>query len=615
MTRPFRTTLLLILLMSSVSSPALARMVIGVTPAVMPGAANRATVAALEQELTARTGETVQVRSFDSEALQIDWLIRFRELDAALVSRSQMGDLPAGTMITLADLPPAVAVTHPGMAAGQLDVLRRGFRSLAEDDRGRQLLKHLAGTAKAPVAAKPVPLPPAAPSAPAKPAPVATTAPAKPETITPAVHPPIPPIVAPAPVTSRAAEPLPPTAPAAPPVQPVVAPAAPPPPAKAPIIRTPALKPQPSASPATAAPQTVEPTSPKRTRLLLIAALVILAGIGVKSMLLMRLWQQRRQAQNAPPQPPSAETFDYQGADAQITPPAVAPSLPPAPAPQSAAAELPTKKSPASKRKTVAAKGSDDPLPPANEALVVEQGRLGKTKVPALLKRCADLPQPVILRVRTQGNEICAHFAAGQICHAYSRDWRAAGEDRQWSRLSYLMVRDGLISEAQRDQALELIERQEGLRLPAALQQLGIFDVEALRHILARQAKTTLFALILFSAGEYRIEADSGAIPAEESISLRVEELIREASHHQAEWTAIRKVLPTLDTLLDFAPDGREKLDQVRLSAHQQLLLSQVDGQTTLGTLCNASTMMDYEVSRFLYLMVKAGVLQVVPAS
>jgi len=177
------------------------------------------------------------------------------------------------------------------------------------------------------------------------------------------------------------------------------------------------------------------------------------------------------------------------------------------------------------------------------------------------------------------------------------------------------MVREGMLAETQRDQALELIGRQEGLRLAAALQQLGILDLEALRHVLAKQAKTTLFALILFAAGEYRIEADSNAIPAEESIALQAEELIREAAHHQAEWTAIRKVLPSLDTLLDFSPEGRDKLDQVRLSVHQQLLLSQVDGQTPVGTLCNASTMMDYEVCRFLYLMVKAGVLQAVPAS
>jgi hypothetical protein len=61
-------------------------------------------------------------------------------------------------------------------------------------------------------------------------------------------------------------------------------------------------------------------------------------------------------------------------------------------------------------------------------------------------------------------------------------------------------------------------------------------------------------------------------------------------------------------------PRRTGKLGQVRLSVHWQRLLSQVDGQTPLGSLCNASTMMDYEVARFFYLMVKAGVLQVVSA-
>jgi hypothetical protein len=401
---------------------------------------------------------------------------------------------------------------------------------------------------------------------------------------------------------------------------------------------------------------------------------VLSAGIGFKIMLLSRRWAQSHKAPSAPPQPPSAETFDYQDSAARpvTSPPATAPLSAPAaiageplraaglpvakpaalqpvalhvdigakdkvsfdlrtpipgvmrpePAPSSPAATeppavtaAPSQQRPAPKHRPAVTRAGDSLFPPTEEALVVEQGRLGKLKVPALLKRCADLPQPVILRVRTRENETCVHFAAGQICHAYARDWRVSGETRQWSKLGYLMVREGMLAETQRDQALELIGRQEGLRLAAALQQLGILDLEALRHVLAKQAKTTLFALILFAAGEYRIEADSNAIPAEESIALQAEELIREAAHHQAEWTAIRKVLPSLDTLLDFSPEGRDKLDQVRLSVHQQLLLSQVDGQTPVGTLCNASTMMDYEVCRFLYLMVKAGVLQAVPAS
>lgn len=662
MPRFFRNTLYLALFLTSVASPALARMVIGVTPTVTAGVGDPTVRGALEAELSSRLGETVVVRSFDSEAAVLDWLIRFRELDAALVGSRLMQTLPAGTLLHLADLPPAAAVTHPGIVAGKHETLSRAFRSLFEDERGRQLLSRLAGTKK--VAAPPKTASPPegtqaiAPAA-AKPA---TTVIAKPA----------------AAPTAAKSPPLPPTT-EQPPAKTATASSPAKTPAKQPAAISVPARPTPAA-PAPAAQAAVEPASRKRTGLLLIAALVIMIGISVKIALLMRHWQQKNLRPATPPEPPSVETFDYQGAQptpvplhdssvsttetttasAELAPgptptpvktvssPVAAPletnaaqpvvlrvnmgakgkvnfdfrtPTPSVKQPEPALSAASTTESPAAiaksapgKRPVARRKTTEDTFPPADD-LVVEQGRLGKTKVPALFKRCAELPQPVVLRVRAGDNETAVHFAAGQICHASSRNWRIDGGTRQWSKLGYLMVRDGLISETQRDQALELIERQPGLRFTTALQQLGLLDLEALRQILARQAKTTIYSLILFSSGEYRIEADGGAIPAEESIALQVEALIREASHHQSEWTAIRRVLPNLGTRLDFTPDGREKLEQVRLSVHQQLLLSQVDGQTQIGTLCCDSTMMDYEACRFLYLMVKAGVLQVIPAA
>ena len=599
--------LFLLLLLTWPVTPAFARMVVGITPAVLPGAGQTAVVRELEAELSARTGESIAVRSFDSEATELDWLIRFRELDAAVVGPGLIRTLPAGTLIPLAELPPAMVVTHPGVTAPRQEALSRAFLGLRGDERGRRLLAHLAGTAG--MAAEPK-APPAAPQ-PAK----VTPAPAKPPAI------PAPPASVPAEAVTKPATP--------PPVPPRTAPA--PAPAPVPIAAAPAARTAAPAPPATAPPgvklapappqppsPAAEPASSKRT-LLLIAALAVLTGIGVKITILMRHWRSKRVSATAPPQPPSADHFAFREAVPRpveaVTEPDARPeneALPPSahetpPVPET----VPTKRA-APRRKAPA---ESDPFPTAGEELVVERGRLGKVKVPALLKRCADLPEPVTLRVRAGDTETCVHFAGGQICHALSRNWRSAEGGREWSNLAYLMVREGMITEAERDQALELIERQPGLRFAAALQQLGMLDLEALRHILARQAKATIYALILFSSGEYRIETDHGMIPAEESIALQVDPLLREASHHQAEWLAIRKVLPNLGTLLDFAPDGREKLEQVRLSVHQQLLLSQVDGETSVGALCCKSTMLDYEACRFLYLMVKAGVLQVVPAA
>ncbi|MDH3961161.1 MAG: hypothetical protein OET55_07810, partial [Desulfuromonadales bacterium] len=75
-------------------------------------------------------------------------------------------------------------------------------------------------------------------------------------------------------------------------------------------------------------------------------------------------------------------------------------------------------------------------------------------------------------------------------------------------------------------------------------------------------------------------------MPPEESVSLEITALIREASHHQTEWTAIRKSLPNLSTSLEFCPDGRTKLEKVSLSPQQEETLTRIDGNRTINKIC-----------------------------
>jgi hypothetical protein len=99
-------------------------------------------------------------------------------------------------------------------------------------------------------------------------------------------------------------------------------------------------------------------------------------------------------------------------------------------------------------------------------------------------------------------------------------------------------------------------------------------------------------------------------LPPEERVSLEITALIREAYHHQTEWTAIRQSLPNLNTSLEFCPVGRTKLENVSLSPQQEETLTRIDGNRTINEICVDSSMMDYEIYRFLYLMVKARVLK-----
>ena len=245
-----------------------------------------------------------------------------------------------------------------------------------------------------------------------------------------------------------------------------------------------------------------------------------------------------------------------------------------------------------------------------DEELIIEVGQLGPGKVPALLKRCADLPEPVVLQVTKGSCEKLVYFAGGQVSGALTQNATTSESGVRWNKLGNLLIREGLLSREERDQGMALLTQEPGLRFGEALLKLGLIDLAGLRHALTRQAKVTIYSLMLFHEGRYQVFAGDGSLPPEESVSLEVVNLIREASHHQSEWTAIRKAIPNLNTALDFCPEGRIKLENVSLSSQQKAVLSLINGKRTINDLCVESAMMDYELYRFLYMMVNAGVLE-----
>lgn len=314
---------------------------------------------------------------------------------------------------------------------------------------------------------------------------------------------------------------------------------------------------------------------------MLFVALLILAAILLKAFLFAARWRMNRQENTAGKETPAAEWSP--------------------PGPGAANVKAPTPGHVDTRGVQAAGQSPQD--------LVVETGRLGPGKVPALLKRCADFPRPVVLRTWKGPCEKLVFFAGGKVCGALTQNTDETESAKRWKKLGSLLVRESLISSGEFDQGLELLDRQPDLRLGEALLKLGHIDLTRLRHALTRQTKVTLYSLILFPEGHYEVVAGVGQIPPEESVSLEINTLIREAATHQAEWTTIRHALPKLSVVLDFTPRGRDKVTNVNLSPEQESILALINGQRTINDLCRESALMDYEVYRFLYMMVKAGVI------
>lgn len=619
---------LLLLLIISLATPAWARLVIGVTPAVIPGSGDRRTLDDCAELLGNQLGEAVYLRSIDNEAQLIDWVARFRELDAALITPKAFGASPVGELVKVTDLasddgPGLIVVTYAGQSAERIERLR-ALIDLPRTEPGRRLLQRSAPSTPPPspraVYGESLLSPSLSPQTPGASSPQPERARPLPKIEVPAVAspPPRPAPVQPAPVApqapARPAVSAPATVVAPPATAPALPVAATPTPAK-PVILAPTAPASPPAAAPTAAP--AAPVKASRLRLVFFFSLILVTGILLKLALLVRHWRHNRAARTPTP------------------PPVAFPASTPDPAP----AFQPSPAEPAKAQPKLDSAFTGEPLPDlpstwesiglppvlpplaeeeevislAGSELEPKSGNVDAEILPHLLRHCAELDEPAVMAIRTPHRETRLHFNAGKVSHVevvYPDAGVCYAE-----KTGQLMVRDNLLSAAKLDQALEIVRRNPGHGLGAALGTIGALEPEGFRTILTRHAKTQFFFLLLFPEGEYRLEHHAKASAEDEAVGLEIDALLSDADYHQAEWAAIRKELPGLTTAVAFLPDGRDKLEKLQLSPAQLQLLAKIDGCQTLDALCATTNLPDYETCRFLYMMTRVGVLSVAAPS
>lgn len=254
------------------------------------------------------------------------------------------------------------------------------------------------------------------------------------------------------------------------------------------------------------------------------------------------------------------------------------------------------------------AKGKKPPRSPLDFPPL--RGDIASVSIPRLLEMAAAQPGPCILHIRGRHDEKRLRFRNGHLADAVSVN-RANRSKTGFlmNKVGYLLIRQGRITEEQRDQALALCEQRPKLRIGEALIELGALSRESLLEALRTQIEGVIFSLFIFPDGRYEIVADDSETPAASDLNIPLESLLSKAEAQEPEWSRIRQAIPSLDAVLDFPEGGREKLDSARMTEHQQLVLSLVNGQRPIRDICIAATMLDLEVYKFLFFMVNAKIL------
>jgi ABC-type phosphate/phosphonate transport system substrate-binding protein len=240
---------------------------------------------------------------------------------------------------------------------------------------------------------------------------------------------------------------------------------------------------------------------------------------------------------------------------------------------------------------------------PPKTSLVELRGELKTIRVPDLLQLMGSCKNTGTLVVQSKHDEKCLYFRNGKVCSASCLD-----KDNK-NKLGSLLIKLGKITERERARALALCAENSEMRLGKALIQIKAVRQEELREVLRIQAEEIVYSLFLFPEGRFEFIKKEPKIDPEEDLALDVMNLLMEGARREDEWENMRQAIPTMDIILDFTREGKEKLNGTDMSRDQELTLSLINGERSVREICVRSTMVDFEVCDFLYRLIKLSVL------
>jgi len=181
-------------------------------------------------------------------------------------------------------------------------------------------------------------------------------------------------------------------------------------------------------------------------------------------------------------------------------------------------------------------------------------------------------------------------------------------------RIGDVLLRAGLVTREQLEQALAMQQVSRGRRLGEILVSLGALTRDELRRRLRVQIEEAVYHLFTWTSGTFTFEA--GVKPEWESDLERInpENLLLEGARRVDEWSLIEKKIPGFD--LVFAVDQQAAaLEGLSYTEAQRRILPLLDGVRDVREVVDRSGLSDFEAAQALFGLVTAGLAQRVGTS
>jgi len=226
------------------------------------------------------------------------------------------------------------------------------------------------------------------------------------------------------------------------------------------------------------------------------------------------------------------------------------------------------------------------------------RGSLKEASLPDVLQLLAMGKKSGCLSVAYRTSFGYIYFDKGRISYASVVNRR--------DRLGDLLVKNGLITQAQLDTAVTLQERRRDKRLGELLVEQKALTQEQLHVAISVQIQEAVYFLFTWSQGTFNFEPDVVPEEADFLVSINPESLLLEGARRVDEWGLIEKKIPTLDIVFEVDHAKVAKSDLEPTDA-QRTILPLINGKSDVQAIVDASGLVEFEVGKALYGLFIAG--------
>lgn len=239
---------------------------------------------------------------------------------------------------------------------------------------------------------------------------------------------------------------------------------------------------------------------------------------------------------------------------------------------------------------------------------------LHKRGAPALL--LPEFLREVYLGQRTGLLHVTRGESSGVSFRSVNGELVSGSSTDERGRLGESMVRRGLISKADLEQALQLVSRH-GRRLCPVLRDLNLVDTAGLEQALALHIREMLLTALLWDQASLLFEDQELPDAPAEDLTLRcaTAELILDLVRRIPSPETVRRGLGSLDRALVAAENPPFRVDRLTLSPADGYLLRRADGKTSARKVIATSSLPFEDLERSLLGLLCTGVVRYQPAA